>query len=126
MIKYRAVKGAPLTEEDIDVNFKELELRIEKLEREKQKPMENVNFHLEGDLLLMNDGVAQKSVGRLPLIHFKPKGPWLEGHAYEPLDLVLYQDQIFCCQQNHLSKETLEIDEAFWTLFFKTTQGGVQ
>lgn len=126
MIKYGAVKGKSLSEEDLDTNFKELELRIDKLEKEKQLGMANLTLRLEGDLLIQDDGLSQKTLGRLPMVSLNPKGLWRTGNSYMPFDLVLDEGEIFFCQHAHISKETREQDSALWTLFFKLPKGDAQ
>ena len=116
MIIYRIAKGAPLTGEDLDHNFKELELRLEAMELEKsQIPL---SLNLEGDVLFQGVGVEKRSLGRVPSVHFNPRGYWQCDMDYFPSDLVLVDDQIFCCLKAHLSSKDFKDQRDSWEIFF--------
>lgn len=117
MIIYRIAKGAPLTGEDLDHNFKELELRLQAMELEKSKSQ--VPLSLEGDVIFQGVGEEKRPLGRVPTVHFNPRGYWQCDADYFPLDLVLLEDQIFCCLKAHLSSKAFEDQRESWEIFFK-------
>lgn len=102
-IIYRDQKGAPLTIEELDGNFKDIEHRLKALE---EVPSEGGISHirLEGDEVVF-EGPQGITLGRirLPLPHFQGRGDWQPSTPYNLYDLVYHEAALYLCLQVHQS-----------------------
>jgi hypothetical protein len=112
---YAAAKGLPLTDEDLDRNFRALELRLE--HHSQTEPA--YQWILEGDVLFHQDPEGKKMVGRLPLPLLKPAGKWQAQQSYVPYDMVCWEGRVWMCQKAHTSGDTFSEQESCWVLFWE-------
>ncbi|MBY0501449.1 MAG: hypothetical protein K2P93_05550 [Alphaproteobacteria bacterium] len=113
-IIYRATKGAPLSADEIDGNFKELEERLTHLEEHPERG-EGI-----GKIQVVNDqmtliGTFGSDFGTfyLPKASLNPCGSWTSQIPYQKLDLVTYENTLYCCVRDHVST-TWTQDEGAW------------
>ena len=100
-IIYREEKGAPLTAQELDGNFHDLDERIKALER--QSPDRKIHeIKFQGDWVVIYDNAGQVvSQTKMPLISLNPKGQWQETQAYVRNDLIAYQGITYICSKSH-------------------------
>lgn len=101
-LTYRAAKGTPLTIEELDQNFLELDKRLSALEKG-SKPFETVTqVKQEGEAILFI-GTQGHPLGKvhLPRLPFQPKGIWTAKTPYQQGDVVSYQKSMLFCQKSH-------------------------
>lgn len=98
---YRSEKGAPLTAQEVDDNFRQLDTRIKSLER--HYPDRKVHeVKVEGDAIVIYDNAGvEMSRAQLPLLALNPRGPWHRDTAYARNDLVTYQGAAYVCVHTH-------------------------
>lgn len=113
-IIYRANKGAPLSAAEIDGNFKELEARPTHLEEHPERG-EGI-----GKIQVVNDqmtliGTFGSDFGTfyLPKAILKPCGSWTSQMAYQRLDLITYENTLYCCVKDHISTTWMQDEEAW-------------
>lgn len=121
-IIYRAQKGAPLTIDEIDGNFKDLETRIEELETQPSRDGGISQITLEGDELVIH-GPQETMLGRvrLPLPHFQGRGEWQEHQDYCSYDLVRHESALYLCLKAHKSG-AFNRDHESWQLLWQPPQ----
>lgn len=114
MITYRTQKGAPLTAEEVDGNFKELETRLKVLEDHKEITESIGKITVQGDQMTIN-GTFGTNFGTFPLpkAAFKSRGSWVAQTVYHKLDIVTYEGGLFLCLNDHSSK-TWGQEGGFW------------
>ncbi|MBI2707875.1 MAG: hypothetical protein HYX35_06170 [Proteobacteria bacterium] len=104
MITYRTEKGAPLSIDEMDGNFRDIESRLKILEAHLESG--------EGIGKILVQGAAMNIVGTfgtdfgvfpLPKASLKPRGLWVAQTPYQELDLVVQNHGVYCCSQDHLS-----------------------
>ncbi len=113
-IIYRSEKGAPLSAEEIDGNFKELETRLKSLEEHHEVAESLCKIDIHGDQVTFI-GAFGTAFGTfaLPKATLKPRGPWLTETAYQPLDVVTGEGSLYSCLKEHVST-TWEHDNKLW------------
>ncbi len=114
MMIYRTDKGAPLTIEEMDDNFRELEDRLKALETHLDSGEGIGKITAHGDALTIT-GTFGTDFGTFPLpkATLTPRGPWASETPYHSLDFVMYNQGVYCCLKDHLS--TLwEHDAPLW------------
>lgn len=118
-IIYRAQKGAPLTIEELDGNFKDLEKRLETVEDPASPEGGISHIRLEGDELVF-EGSQGISLGRvrLPLPHFHGRGEWQPSNNYNLYDLVRYEDTLYLCLQAHQSNH-FDQEREYWQILWQ-------
>lgn len=104
MLTYRTEKGAPLTIEEMDGNFCDIESRLKLLETHLVSGEGIGKIHTQGDQLHIV-GTFGTDFGAFPLpkISLKPRGSWIAQTPYQAFDLVTHERGVYCCSQNHLS-----------------------
>lgn len=104
MITYRIQKGAPLTVDEMDGNFKELEERLKILETHLNSS-EGIGQILGQRDSLKITGTFGTDFGTFPLpkATFTPRGPWTPHTPYQALDVVSYNEGLYSCTQAHVS-----------------------
>ncbi len=114
MITYRLEKGAPLTIEELDENFKTLETSIENLQAQ-IAPIE-LKAIQDGDVLIFKNNT--EDIGHIVLPKFAPnfKGKWQALGSYQTGDWVFFAKKLYACIKTHAATET--IDEQNWILIF--------
>ena len=115
-ITYRKEKGSPLTVQEIDNNFKELETRLNALEEHSEDVEGLGKIHVEGDQLHFQ-GTFGKDFGTftLPQATLNPRGPWIPQTPYKKLDLVTFANALYYCMEDHQATAWDE-DKPFWKL----------
>ncbi|HUX78210.1 MAG TPA: hypothetical protein VMW10_00470 [Alphaproteobacteria bacterium] len=113
-IIYRAEKGAPLSAEEVDGNFKELEMRLQQLEEHPEAPESLGRIDVQGDQISLI-GTFGTDFGTFTLpkatLHFN--GKWLPQILYQKLQMVTYDKALYCCLQEHTSTQW-ERDTSQW------------
>ncbi|MGL5784818.1 MAG: hypothetical protein ACRCYZ_05110 [Alphaproteobacteria bacterium] len=117
MLIYRTVKGAPLSHEEMDGNFRELATRLETLETSPPDAEGLASVQVEqGELRLQgNRGTFFGSVS-LPKLFWNPRGAWKANTSYAFLDVTSFQDTLYVCKTSHTSGDSFS--EAAWALLF--------
>lgn len=118
-ITLRSQKEAPLTIEELDDNFKELNERLTALEEGKFTVESLEKINIEGQELAFVSTLG-KELGRcsLPAPALQGRGNWEEKQNYCQGDVVRFQDRIFLCQQSHTSSLSPDLDESNWKALF--------
>ena len=105
-IIYRSQKGSPLTIQEIDGNFQELETRIkaldEKVGKGSTESLAAVNCKGETLEFIGTQGTKFPSV-KLPIMRWEAKGGWKKNAAYKAHDVVSYQQSLYLCMREHQS-----------------------
>ncbi len=104
-IIYREHKGAPLTIQEMDGNFKALEERLEALEKAPLMAEGIKNIHQEGDQLKI-ESTEGRLFGpfQLPKYLPNPKGVWTSGEKYTWGDWVSHDKSLYFCIKGHASE----------------------
>lgn len=103
-ITYRAEKGSPLSVEEIDGNFKELDTRLKNLEENPEIGEGIGKIQVEGDQMhLMGTFSTDFGTFTLPSPTLKLKGKWVTQTFYQKLDLVTYESGLYSCLHPHTS-----------------------
>lgn len=115
---YRNLKGAPLSADELDQNFRELHQRLERLEA---KPLASgiANITQEGpDIIFKN--AAGESMGRftVPLLKLRPRGPWIPQETYLFYDLCLFEGKTYLCHTPHKSGDNFASGHVYWDVVF--------
>lgn len=117
-ITYRHEKGSPLTSEEIDSNFKELEERLNALTDHQERGEGLGKIHVEGDQVhFMGTFGTDFGTFTLPKASLNPCGPWGPQTPYKQLDLVTSENALHCCIQSHVST-TWAQDRLYWKQAF--------
>lgn len=118
-IIYRHQKKEPLTIEEMDGNFANLEKRIINLENNPSSAEGILNVTQEGDQLTIH-GTFGSILGKVILPKAFPtlKGRWQPKTAYRILDWVQMHKGIYSCVYSHTSTE-FETDQKHWSLVFE-------
>ena len=118
-IIYRHQKKEPLTIEEMDGNFANLEARVNSLERHPPLVEGIANVSQEGDLLKIH-GTLGSLLGqvRLPKAFPTHKGKWQANTMYRVLDWVQMKPGVYSCIQAHTSSE-FNADLEKWVLVFE-------
>ncbi len=100
-IIYRSEKGGPLTAQEVDDNFRELDTRVKALER--HYPDRKIHeIKLEGDTIVLYDGAGiEMSRAKVPMVGLNPRGSWQPDTAYARNDLMTHQGVAYICVHTH-------------------------
>ncbi|MEN8237084.1 MAG: carbohydrate-binding protein [Pseudomonadota bacterium] len=117
-IIYRSEKGAPLTIEEMDNNFCELEQRLEALEKAFRKSEGIADVQVEGDqMTLIGDHGSKFGPVQLPVVAYVPRGKWQPDTDYASHDVVSHEGSAYVCKSPHRS-EGFE-REKYWQLLLQ-------
>ncbi len=117
-ITYRNLKGAPLSADELDQNFRELHQRLEELEEGKASAGVRKITQEGPDILF--ESTTGEILGRVtvPLMHFRPRGPWASRENYLFYDLCLFEEKTYLCKTPHKSGDDFESGRAYWDIIF--------
>jgi hypothetical protein len=103
-IIYRRDKGGPLTIEEVDGNFADLDRRLRLLETDGIQAEGVARIRQEGETLEIT-GTRGTAFGRftLPKVIPTPKGAWKTDAAYTVLDWVQMGRNLYACVLPHRS-----------------------
>jgi len=103
-IIYRRDKGGPLTIEEVDGNFADLDRRLRLLETDGTQAEGIARIHQEGEILEIT-GTRGTAFGRfrLPKVIPNPKGAWKTDTPYTILDWVQVGRSLYACVLPHRS-----------------------
>jgi len=118
-IIYRQEKGAPLTAQEVDDNFRQLDERVRTLER--HYPDRKIHqIKLEGDVIVIYDSAGEvMSSAKVPLLSLNPRGEWQPREAYARNDLITHQDVAYIC--SHTQKPGT-FNPEHWQVLMKFNQ----
>jgi hypothetical protein len=118
-IIYRNKKQEPLTIEEMDGNFANLDERIIALETTPPLAEGIAKITQEGDQLTFL-GTFGNPLGKaiLPKVFPTPKGKWQADTVYQILDWVQVKQSLYSCVQAHRSGKFGE-DKENWLLMFE-------
>jgi hypothetical protein len=118
-IVYRHQKGEPLTIEEMDGNFADLDSRLTVLERKPPMGEGIARVSQEGDQLTIH-GTFGNELGKavLPKVFPNPKGKWQPNMTYRVLDWVQVRQGLYSCVKAHTSADFYD-DQAYWVLVFE-------
>lgn len=113
-ITYRGEKGSPLTVQEIDDNFRELETRLNIFEDHSEAGESLGKIYIEGDQINFK-GTFGTDFGTftLPKANLNPCGVWARQTPYRKLDLVTAENALHCCINAHISTSWTQ-DSSFW------------
>ena len=123
-ITYWKNHKSPLSPEEVDANFAELESRVASLEHPKVPYREIANIALDGNKLIFEgiEGIKFPPL-TLPILSWRPRGEWKPEHPYFAWDVIAFDGSLYVCEKSHVSrKEDIKMDglEAiYWTLLVK-------
>lgn len=121
MLTYRLEKGAPLTLEEMDGNFRELEERLRNLSTQLEERESVGRLFLEGHTLrVMGSHGTDLGDVHLPSFSLQSKGEWKSGVSYVPSDFVTHQGALYACLHPHVSRVWDE--EGLWKEIFRFSQ----
>jgi len=114
MITYRTEKGAPLTIEEMDGNFRDMESRLKTLEAHLESGEGIGKILMQGETITVM-GTFGTELGTFPLpkASLTPRGKWSFQAPYQRLDVVTHNNSVYCCLKDHLS-DLWEQDEPMW------------
>ncbi|MBS0272277.1 MAG: hypothetical protein JSR85_06485 [Proteobacteria bacterium] len=103
-IIYRAEKGSPLSVEEIDGNFRDLETRLKTLE-EHPEAVEGIGkVQVEGDqLTLIGTFGTDFGTFALPKTSLRFRGKWFLQALYQKHDIVTHEEALYICLKDHTS-----------------------
>jgi hypothetical protein len=103
-IIYRADKGAPLTSNELDGNFRDLAERLLILETTPIQAEGIGEIQVQGDQMTIT-GTKGTIFGVFPLpkVIFQPRGSWRTEMAYAVYDLVRVKSKLYICHHAHTS-----------------------
>lgn len=118
-IIYRKQKGSPLTIEEMDENFAQLERRLHDIETVPSLAEGIKEIKQQGDQLTIF-GTHGSVFGPfiLPKYLPNPRGSWLTNTRYAFGDWVNYKESLYFCSHGHTS-ESFEKETHFWTLLLE-------
>ncbi len=118
-IIYRHQKQEPLTIEEMDGNFANLEKRVKELETTPPLAEGIATLIQEGDQLTVH-GTFGSILGRVTLPKAFPTfcGKWQPETTYRILDWVQEKGGVYSCISPHMSRE-FEEDQENWALVFE-------
>lgn len=115
---YRRDKAGPLTIEEVDGNFEDLDKRIHILETEGIRAEGIAQILQIGDSLEIK-GTRGTVFGRFALPRFIPqaRGHWKTGVEYRITDWVQMGKKLYCCREPHLSTAFEDdLKTSYWQL----------
>ena len=122
-ITYRNLKGAPLSADELDQNFRELQDRLEALEV--SSSAQNLGgvtriFQEGRDIAFENQ--AREIIGRLtlPQLQLRPRGAWAPQTEYAFYDVCLFEGKTYLCNSAHQSGEAFTDHASSWGVIFST------
>lgn len=126
-ITLRSEKGSPLTINELDENFKELNERLAALEQGNFAVESLDSIRVEGHEIVFISTLG-KEISRcsLPAPVLQGRGNWAEKQDYCQGDMVRFQDKIFLCRQNHTSALSPDLEEDNWRVLFDIQGGAFQ
>ncbi len=118
-IVYRSEKGAPLTRDEVDNNFRELDQRIEKLTSSTYQTEGIGDIQVHGDrLTIIGNRGAKFGPFKLPVVGYTPRGAWAAGRDYAIYDVVSQQGNAYVCSTAHFG-QNFEQEQKHWQLLFQ-------
>jgi hypothetical protein len=125
MLIYRAVKGSPLTHEEVDGNFRELTTRLETLETSPPDAEGLASVQVEqGELRLQGNRGTFLGSFSLPKLFWNPRGVWKANTSYFSLDVTSFKEALYVCKTSHTSGANFS--ETEWSLLFSFSLGKAQ
>ncbi len=105
-IVWRQTKGSPLTSDELDQNFLELDQRLAALEKGAGSAEGLARVEQEGDWMIFL-GTRGSVLGkvRIPRAPFRPAGPWKSMDIYQPGDVVQHKNTLFLCRTTAVREE---------------------
>ncbi|MDR1475246.1 MAG: hypothetical protein LBI30_01840 [Holosporales bacterium] len=123
-ITYRNIKSIPLTSDEVDENFRNLDSRLSALENRQDNVEAISRIDQEFNVLkfFTNKG---REIGRvtIPPFQLNPQGDWRPGTRYAKNDLVSKGDgQVWICLSPHTAEDWRK-DAGNWVLLFQFNRG---
>ncbi|ARN84322.1 hypothetical protein [Candidatus Nucleicultrix amoebiphila] len=114
-IIYRKDKGSPLSFEELDGNFLDLDKRLRSLECKEVYGEGIATISREGDQLVFKNSLGEK-VGQctLPMPILKATGPWKSDTDYCIHDLISHGQLTLLCIKSHRSSSRFEDHQHCW------------
>ena len=119
-IIYRAQKGGPLTSDEVDGNFADLDKRLTHLEQHTHQTESIGNIDVKGDQMIITGSLGTKFGSFvLPTLSFKPQGLWQPQVPYAMYDVVsLKTGSAYVCTKSHISQD-FDKDRDFWKVLIE-------
>lgn len=100
-IVYREDKGSPLTIEELDGNFRDLDQRLLRFE-DGQREGQIQRIEMKGNELIFIDPFGKiVATVLIPILRFNPKGLWAANQNYAINDIVSHENICFVCIKAH-------------------------
>lgn len=120
MLVYRSEKEAPLSIEELDGNFRDLDNRLKYLEEKIQTAniLQDIKVDNNRFTFINPQGKVLADVP-IPSIQLNAKGVWTPRTTYKKFDVIAMPGQSLICLQDHHSAENLpdDIKDKKWQLF---------
>lgn len=120
VLVYRNEKNAPLTVEELDGNFQDLDKRLHYLEEQLAKNVVPQTIKIDKNKIFFL-GYQGHILAEIPLpsLQLNPRGTWAPQNLYQKFDVIAAPGQSFLCTQDHCSGNSLEqdISQKKWQLF---------
>lgn len=118
-IVYRQSKGEPLTIEEMDGNFSDIDQRLKYLETTPALA-EGVGKIVQAGDEIIFEGTFGTVLGKaiLPKVFPNPRGHWEPAQHYVPLDWVQVKQDLYTCVKPHTST-TFDEDKGNWELIYQ-------
>jgi len=110
-IIFQHVKGAPLSANDFDNNFHEIDARLKRLESGHHLVEGLGRIDLDGADLVVT-GTWGTPLGRFRYLP-QWRGDWLAGETYAVFDAVADLNGLYVCQEAHTSND-FQAEQAKW------------
>jgi hypothetical protein len=113
MITYRETKGAPLSVQEMDNNFRTLDDRLQRLETGTFEAETLTDIQVQDGALTLT-GSRGQTFGPFPLPRFNPRGAWSSTAQYTTDDLVYTKSGLFRATEPLAPTETFT--EEHWEI----------
>ena len=121
-IIYRNLKGAPLSADELDQNFRELDQRLASVEQSPRLQQHGgiARISQEGPEVLFENTLGEV-LGRLTLssLSMTPQGQWEPQKDYAFYDLCLLEGNTYLCNTAHKSGDDFTDSARCWDVIFE-------
>ncbi len=123
MIIYRRDKNAPLSADELDGNFRDLENRLKLLETRLTTPHLITAEQIDEEIFFKNHHNQVIGKFTMPTLKPWPQGPWKPLREYKFGHLITQPKQCYFCIKGHTSGSDFSQDKAagYWEILIDMT-----